>query len=452
MARPPRPSERTFVLALSDAVSATLAVALAIWTWSLTAGFAYSGAFIEDHAAWFLAVPIWVLALAPIRHPSQALDIPATAAGVVQASGALFVAYLVAYFYAGPDVLPRLVALYILWNAAWLTLGGRLLLLWTLTREAFSRRLLIVGGGDVAEAALALAREPGLRDATVITPVRRLDGDPDPPGEGLDEVALALGVTEVVVATRGAVTADAMGQLLRCQEAGIDVVTFARVYEQTMRRVPVRYLDHDWSLTHLFQGAGPGDPSPIAKRTLDVVAALALGVGGAVLGVMAAVAILLESGRPIFYSQMRRGRSGREFKLTKFRTMTKDAEAAGPRWSPENDPRITRVGRVLRKTHLDELPNLWAVLRGEMSMVGPRPERPEFVAMLEREVPLYRARLIVAPGLTGWAQVNTEYGDSVEDASTKLEYDLYYVRHRSFGVDVGILMRTVGRMLGWKGR
>jgi lipopolysaccharide/colanic/teichoic acid biosynthesis glycosyltransferase len=107
---------------------------------------------------------------------------------------------------------------------------------------------------------------------------------------------------------------------------------------------------------------------------------------------------------------------------------------------------------VLRKTHLDELPNLWAVLRGEMSMVGPRPERPEFVAMLEREVPLYRARLIVAPGLTGWAQVNTEYGDSVEDASTKLEYDLYYVRHRSFGVDVGILMRTVGRMLGWKGR
>jgi lipopolysaccharide/colanic/teichoic acid biosynthesis glycosyltransferase len=216
--------------------------------------------------------------------------------------------------------------------------------------------------------------------------------------------------------------------------------------------VPVRYLDHDWSLTHLFQGAGPGDPSPIAKRTLDVVAALALGVGGAVLGVMAAVAILLESGRPIFYSQMRRGRSGREFKLTKFRTMTKDAEAAGPRWSPENDPRITRVGRVLRKTHLDELPNLWAVLRGEMSMVGPRPERPEFVAMLEREVPLYRARLIVAPGLTGWAQVNTEYGDSVEDASTKLEYDLYYVRHRSFGVDVGILMRTVGRMLGWKGR
>ena len=129
-----------------------------------------------------------------------------------------------------------------------------------------------------------------------------------------------------------------------------------------------------------------------------------------------------------------------------------DAEADGPRWSPKDDPRITRVGRVLRQTHVDELPNLWAVVRGHMSMVGPRPERPEFIASLEREVPLYRARLTVAPGLTGWAQVNTEYGDSVEDATVKLEYDLYYVRHRSLLFDISILARTVGRMLGWKGR
>lgn len=452
MARPFRQSERLFLLALSDAASATLAVVLAIWTWSLTAGFAFSVTFLRDQAWWFLAVPIWVVALAPTRHVSTALDVRATVPGLIHASGALFVTYLAAFFYAGPDVLPRLVAIYILWNAAWLTLGGRLLLLWTLTRETFTRRLLIVGDGEQAAAALALAGEPGLRDVTVLTPVLSADMSGGREEADIARTAARLGATEVVVAASGPVRPETVEQLLRCQEAGIDVVTFARAYEHTLRRVPVRHVGHDWMLTQLFTGAGSGDQSPVTKRMLDVGAALVLGVIGAVPAAVAALATLLESGRPVFYSQLREGRGGRVFRLTKFRTMKQDAEAAGPQWSPENDSRITRVGRVLRRTHLDELPNLWAVLRGEMSMVGPRPERPEFIKMLEREVPLYRARLIVTPGLTGWAQVHTEYGDSVEDAATKLEYDLYYVRHRSFWLDVGILVRTVGRILGWKGR
>ena len=246
-------------------------------------------------------------------------------------------------------------------------------------------------------------------------------------------MGLRLGATEVVLAVGGAVSDQTLDQLLKCQEAGIEVVTFARVYAADSA---ARYRSGSGpplAFHQLFSGAGPRDSSPVAKRVLDVVVAVTLGVPGAVLGVLAAVAILLESGRPVFYSQMRQGRGGRLFRLTKFRTMGLDAEADGPRWSPRDDPRITRVGRVLRQTHVDELPNLWAVLRGHMSMVGPRPERPEFIASLEREVPLYRTRLTVAPGLTGWAQVNTEYGDSVEDATIKLEYDLYYVRHRSLG-------------------
>jgi len=452
MARPFRPSERTFLLALSDAASGTLAVALAMWTWSLTAGFSYSVEFVRGHAQWFLAVPIWVIALSPTRHARIALDVRETLPGLAHASGALFVAYLAAYFYFGPDVLPRLLAMYILWNAAWLTLGGRLLLLWTLTRDTFLRRLLVVGDGPEVDAALALAQEPAFRDATVLMPARSAEHDGVAGGEGIEAAAVRLGATEIVVATRGNVTAHTLDQLLRCQEAGIDVVTFARLYEQTLQRVPVRHVGQDWLFTQLFAGPGPGDPSPLTKRLLDVVVALGLGLAVVVGGAVAAVAILLESGRPVFYSQLRQGRGGRLFRLTKFRTMRRDAEADGPQWSPENDPRITRVGRVLRRTHLDELPNLWAVLRGEMSMVGPRPERPEFIEALERELPLYRARLTVAPGLTGWAQVNTEYGDSVEGAATKLEYDLYYVRHRSLWFDLDILVRTVGRMLGWKGR
>jgi exopolysaccharide biosynthesis polyprenyl glycosylphosphotransferase len=452
MARPFRPSDRSLLLAMSDAVSATVAVALAMWTWSLTAGLAFSSDFVRDRALWFLVVPIWITALTPTRHARAALDLRETLAGLLNASGALFVAYLAAYFYYGPDVLPRLMALYILWNAAWLTFGGRLLLLWTLTRDPFMRRMLVVGDGTEAAAVLALAREPGLRDVQVLSPAQSAEGEALNVAESIEAMALRLGATEVVLAVRGAVSDQTLDQLLRCQEAGIEVVTFARVYEQTLQRVPVRHLGHRWLFTQLFSGAGPRDPSPVAKRVLDVVVAVTLGVPGAVLGVLAAVAILLESGRPVFYSQVRQGRGGRLFRLTKFRTMGLDAETDGPRWSPKDDPRITRVGRVLRQTHFDELPNLWAVLRGDMSMVGPRPERPEFIAALEREVPLYRTRLTVAPGLTGWAQVNTEYGDSVEDATTKLEYDLYYVRHRSLWFDIGILARTVGRMLGWKGR
>jgi exopolysaccharide biosynthesis polyprenyl glycosylphosphotransferase len=449
MARPLRPSERTFLLALSDIAASVVAVVLAMWTWSLTAGFPFSPSFVSSHALWFGAVPIWTIALAPTRNIHTALELRAVARGLLHACAALFTTYLVVFFYAGPDVLPRLMAVYVLWNAAWLTLGGRLVLLWTLSQETFARRPLIVGDGDALQEALRLISGRDSAEESAECVVRSADESAE---GGVLSAALRMRATEVIVAIEGAVPAAAMDQLLRCQEAGIDVVTFAHLYEQSLRRVPVRHVGNEWMLTQLFAGAGPREASPIAKRILDVTAGLALGAVGLVLGTVAGVAILLESGRPILYSQTRLGRGGRPFRLTKFRTMRADAEAGGAQWSPQNDPRITKVGRILRRTHIDELPNVWAVLRGDMSMVGPRPERPEFTTMLEREVPLYRARLTVAPGLTGWAQVKTEYGDSVEDATRKLEYDLYYVRHRSFWFDIAILLRTAGRMVGWKGR
>lgn len=432
------------MLGLSDGFGAVGAVTLALWTWSMTAGVGFSTGFLQERAVWFSAVPIWILALSPTRHASAALDLRAIARGLLHASGALFIAYLVAYFYAGPEVLPRLMALYVLWNAAWLTLGGRLALLWTLTRHAFVRRFLVVGDGPEANVVLDLMQASAMGDAAVVGVAGSADA--------IVAHAARVDATEVVVAPAATVPATTVDQLLRCQEAGVDVVTFEQLYEHTLRRVPVRHVGPDWMLTELFGGAGSRDASPLAKRFLDLASALGLGLVGAPFGVLAAMLIRLESGGPVLYSQVRLGRGGRPFRLTKFRTMAVDAEKAGPQWSPENDPRITRVGRVLRRTHLDELPNLWAVLRGEMSMVGPRPERPEFVALLEREVPLYRARLTVAPGLTGWAQVNHDYGDTVEAATAKLEYDLYYVRHRSFWFDLGILARTLGRTLGWRGR
>jgi len=432
MARLFRPSERTVVIAVADAAAATVAVVLALWTWSLTAGFVLSTTFIAVNWPWMMAVPLWTIALAPTRTRGTALDLKRVQRGVAQACGVLLTAYLVVYFFLGPDVLPRLVALYVLWNAAWLTYAGRLTLLWALTRESFARRMFIVGDGPTAAAARDLLASGALADVVIV--------------ESPDEA------TDVVVAVSGQVPQATLDELLAYQERGLDVITFAHLYEVTQRRVPVRFVGDDWMLTQLFAGAASRDASPLAKRLLDLVSAVGIGIGGAALGVIAGVAILLESGRPVFYSQTRLGRGGRPFTLTKFRTMRQDAEAAGPQWSPENDSRITRVGRILRRTHIDELPNLWAVLRGDLSMVGPRPERPEFVSMLEHQVPLYRARLTVAPGITGWAQVKTAYGDSVDDATRKLEYDLYYVRHQSFWFDLNIISRTAGRMVGWKGR
>jgi lipopolysaccharide/colanic/teichoic acid biosynthesis glycosyltransferase len=165
------------------------------------------------------------------------------------------------------------------------------------------------------------------------------------------------------------------------------------------------------------------------------------------------LANLLESGFPIFYTQTRSGLNDRNYELIKFRTMQKDAEKDGiPQWTAENDERVTRVGWFLRKTHLDEIPQFFNVLRGEMSLVGPRPERPALIKMFQEHVPFYRARLLVKPGITGWAQIHQQYAANVEETNEKLEYDLFYIKHRSMLLDLIILLRTPATVLGLRGR
>jgi len=155
------------------------------------------------------------------------------------------------------------------------------------------------------------------------------------------------------------------------------------------------------------------------------------------------LAVKLSSPGPIFYRQTRVGLNNHLYSVIKFRTMRQDAEMNGAVWAAENDPRITRLGKFMRKTRLDEIPQLWNVLRGEMAFVGPRPERPEFVEWLSREIPLYELRHMIRPGITGWAQVRYRYGASLEDTKNKLEYDLYYVKHQSIGLDLLIMFETV---------
>jgi exopolysaccharide biosynthesis polyprenyl glycosylphosphotransferase len=219
--------------------------------------------------------------------------------------------------------------------------------------------------------------------------------------------------------------------------------------------LPVRVVDLDqlregWLAT--ARATCEGRFRGAAHRGLDLAVALALLLFTSPLMLLAALAIKLDSPGPVFYRQERVGRGGRPFMLVKLRSMRADAEAGGaPQWASKQDPRVTRVGRFLRLTRIDELPQVLNVLRGEMALVGPRPERPAFVEQLGRAIPHYHDRACVRPGITGWAQVNYPYGASVEDARMKLAYDLHYVQHRGLRLDVRILLATIRVVLFQEG-
>jgi len=230
----------------------------------------------------------------------------------------------------------------------------------------------------------------------------------------------------------------------RCLEQGCRVSDQPTFTEKLLGEVPAEAIDTQWFL--LADVATDGGYDAV-KRLYDVAAAL---VGLTVtlpLWPLIALAIRLDSPGPVFYRQRRVGRHGRCFTIYKFRTMRTDAEAGGVQWAAAGDPRVTRLGRFLRKSRLDEFPQFWNILRGDMSLVGPRPERPEFVEQLARQIPHYRQRHLIKPGLTGWAQINYRYGASVADAHRKLCYDLYYLKHRSVDLDGAIIIRTIGTFL-----
>lgn len=238
--------------------------------------------------------------------------------------------------------------------------------------------------------------------------------------------------------------------LIACQSCGVSVLTVPAVYRTLCQKVPVEYVDSSWLLEPIRSSSSR--MRRICKRTLDLSVSLLALPWFLVAFPIIALAIKLNSPGPALYRQVRSGLGGKPFQILKFRTMFVDAEIDGKaRWAAKDDPRITRVGKYLRKLRLDELPQFINILRGEMSLIGPRPERPEFVAQLEKELPYYSTRLLVPPGLTGWAQIKYTYGNSVEDALIKLEYDVYYVRHWSIWMDIYILFQTVSVVLRAKG-
>ena len=455
-------SEHRLLLGAGDLLVACAAGVVALALWSLTAGFPLQAGFIWSHAYWLMAAPLWAAALTRARHLRVAFSVSQTVNGVFRAALVLLVVYLAAYFYAPRQALPRLMVLHFLWQASLLTFAWRLVYIWVFTETSLRRRVVIVGAGRTGRATLEVIRQAGPRHTEV---VGLIDERADPPAPSIDglpvlggpsdlrAIAGRLGASEIILSLDGEASGALVLALVGCQEDGVDVVRMATVYEQLLERVPVEHLESDWLFTSFVDAVSTRDASRIAKRLIDLVGAIA---GLAILVLLwpvVALAIWLDSGRPILFSQARVGQAGRPFHLIKFRTMVRGAEAEGiAQWAAPDDPRVTRVGRWLRRARLDELPQVINIARGEMSLVGPRPERPEFVAELERQIPFYRTRLLVRPGLTGWAQVNYPYGDSSQDATVKLEYDLYYIKHRSLLFDAWIVVRTIGTILRLRGR
>jgi sugar transferase (PEP-CTERM system associated) len=320
------------------------------------------------------------------------------------------------------------------------------------------RRVLVVGTG---EAGISSVREILGRPGLNLRVVGFLDESGANVGKPLvnpgiigavnqvQEIALREKVDRVVLSLAERRGYTPLQQLLRLKLAGVCVEDAHTFYENFIGRILLDDLSRSWLI--LSDGFRKSRPLMAAKRCGDITLSLiSLALMLPLMGIIA-LAIWLETGTPILFRQERVGKGGRHFEILKFRSMYEDAESNGPRWAVEGDKRVTRVGRLIRKYRLDELPQLLNVLRGEMSLVGPRPERPHFCALLEDKIPLFAERQSVRPGITGWAQIKYQYGSSAEEAKRKLEFDLYYIKNLSLFMDIAIIFQTAKVMLSGRG-
>lgn len=340
--------------------------------------------------------------------------------------------------------------LLILWRLAYISVS---------TMPRFGRRTVIVGQGERAKRASELLTQHGFLNYQVLGYV---SDEPEGSVINLDGLPVATNplelskwvhqaqIQEIIIATEGQLNRNLYLSLIECQANGVQIVWLPDLYVRFRYNIPVDQVDPQWVLQAVQ--VGPSILQRVAKRYLDLMVVFFALPTLLIFIPLVALAIKLDSSGPIFYRQVRCGRAGKPFLIYKFRTMYVDAEKDGrARWATKDDPRITRVGRLLRKTRLDELPQILNILHGEMSIVGPRPERPEFVEELKQAIPYYHTRLLVKPGLTGWAQVQFNYTSSVEDTVTKLQYDLYYIHRWTLWLDIYIMFRTIGVVLGLKG-
>jgi sugar transferase (PEP-CTERM system associated) len=378
---------------------------------------------------------------------------------LVQALGLAWIALAIS-FYTFPGLnLGRGISLIALPLALTLMVSWRVSIHWVLGHPDFGERILIVGSGNLA---VELAREVLNRPDAGYRIVGFVGTDAELLGKSLinprvigmtdqlEEIVKRDGIDRIVVAMgerRGQFPTNRLLQLSLTGQVNIE--EGASFYERLTGRVSLNMIRPSWLIF-----TGRGRQAKLAEVSRTVVHWMVAFIGAILslpLVLITAILIKLESRGPVFYKQERVGKNGRPFTLMKFRSMRVDAEQDGPVWASKGDSRTTRVGRVIRKARIDEIPQFWNILKGEMSFVGPRPERPHFVAQLAEEITFYQQRHLIAPGLTGWAQIKYPYGSSIEDARQKLQYDLFYIKNQSLFLDAIVLFETVKIILFGRG-
>lgn len=334
-----------------------------------------------------------------------------------------------------------------------LLIANRLIVGGILGASAFRRRVLVLGAGARAQRLRELGERPESGFAIVgyiaMSEMQPLVEEAIARGaiHNLTRFVENLGVSEVVLALEERRNSLPLKDLLRIKTTGVHVNDFSSFLERETGRIDLDTVNPSWLI--FSDGFSSGRAvSSVAKRIFDITASLLLLLFTAPVIVLFAILVKLDSKGPAFYRQNRVGLYGQNFDVIKLRSMRTDAEAAGVQWASKDDPRVTRIGGFIRKVRIDELPQTWSVLKGEMSFVGPRPERPEFVSDLEEQLPFYAERHMVKPGITGWAQVNYPYGASIEDSRHKLEYDLYYAKNYTPFLDLLIILQTL-RVVLW---
>ncbi|MGD8807416.1 MAG: sugar transferase [Chloroflexota bacterium] len=466
-----RASERRLLLRSGDIT--LLCISLGVAVAARTALLPNLGAALAN-IKWFVTLAlVWLLfaAVFDVYDLGRAASISRSASSTGAAAAVASVSYLFIPWLT-PPLENRSFGFLFVAAAVVSVLSWRLVYASLFAQAIFKRRLLVVGAGHSGQDLVSILRgaagdgdvqleatgydivgfvddNAGLQGARVAAiPVLGSSGDllRLVRGEDIDEVVVAITHTETI----GPQLYEA---ILDCKEMGVPVVSMMTLYQRLTGRVPIEHASQN-----IEHATGQSDSAylrmyGLAKRVVDLVGALVAAVPFCLLIPLVALTNVFASRGPLFFRQTRVGKGGHLFEVIKFRSMRPDAEDdSGAVWASQDDDRVTNVGRFLRRTHLDELPQVINVLRGEMSLVGPRPERPEFVATLSKSIPFYRARHAVRPGITGWAQIHQDYGDSYERAREKLEYDLYYLKRQSPILDTEIILRTITKVLRLKGR
>lgn len=458
-----RNGERQAILFLGDVTFNYLAVFIGLYFWGQKDWLDFSWEFLGQRAPlWFYILPfVWVLLLIEIYDVRKANRKEDVVRGITTAAAISIVIYLIIFFVSEPNSLPRRGVFIFIVAATVLTFIWRLIYIRIFTAPVFMRRALMIGAGKAGSTLTKMLKE--IHSGPFIV-VGYIDDDPSKQGEEINgykvlgnsdqltELTEKLDITDLIFAISGELKPELFRSVLHAAENDIEVTSLPALYEEVFGRVPIFLLPSDWILRSFIDQTHTSGIYESVKRLMDITFSVIGLIMLVVLFPLISLLILIDSGSPVLYSQMRVGKYGRAYKIHKFRTMYRDAEKDGvARTAVENDARITRIGKILRRSHIDELPQFWNILKGENSMVGPRAEQIELVDKFQQQLPFYRARLFVRPGLTGWAQINQRYASTLEDTAIKLEYDLYYIKNRNLFLDLTILLRTVGRVLGLKG-